>query len=486
MSELLLICLASPLAAVTAIAFGAPARKSALIAALVSLIGTLVLAINFDPTASGYQFVTETEPLALDSFFNIQFAVGLDGINLPLVLLTSVVGLAAILAVPSRISSEENQAGEGGYFINLLLILFGAMGAFASLDLFYLYIFHEVALIPTFLLMGYWGNGDKRFSATQLALYLMTGSLILLGGIFAFYFSMPEGMQTMDLREMEAVMDGKAQSAVLPLLVVGFGILVSLFPFHSWAPSAYANSPAPVAMLHAGVLKKFGIYGLLRLAVPFLPEGMESWTNVFCVLLLMNVLYVGLVTIHQKKLDFLLGYSSVMHMGYLFLGLFSMKAIGLSGVILLMVGHGLSTALLFGLAGEIRDRAGTLEFSKLGGLATKAPLLSFLFMIGAMASIGLPSLANFSGEILIYFGAWEAGLYWVTAMSVLGIVISAVYMLRAVRSVFYGELSPESGRVNDLVQWKERIPYLILVVGLILVGIYPKLILKWSETLFGA
>lgn len=479
MNAVLLIGLFAPLAAVVALALGAPVHMTARAGALVTLVSAVALACGYDSAASGFQFISEGQALELSNFFTIRFAVGLDGISLALFLLTAVVGFSALWIDPGKLERERE------FYLSLLLILFGALGAFASLDLFYLYIFHEVALIPTFLLMGVWGSGDRRFSATQLALYLMAGSLILLAGLFAFYFSMPEVARTFDLRELRDSISANDQAICFPLLLVGFGILVSLFPFHSWAPPAYASAPAPVTMLHAGVLKKFGIYGLLRLAVPYLPEGMRDWALLMAVLLLMNILFVGWVTLNQRKLDLMLGYSSVMHMGYLFLGLFSLHQLGLQGVVLLMVGHGLSTALLFGLAGEIRKRAGTVAFDKLGGLASQAPGLAFLFIMGALASIGVPGLANFSGEILIFFGAWGAGHEWMTAIAVWGIVLSAVYMLRAVRSICYGPVSESVKKVVDLTGWNERLPYWVLAAGLLLVGIGPKWIIEWCRGVIG-
>jgi NADH-quinone oxidoreductase subunit M len=479
MSAVLLVGLFAPLAAVVALVLGTPVRLTARMAAVVTLASAAVLAFGYDSSASGFQFISEGQPLELSNFFQIQFAVGLDGVSLALFLLTAVVGFSALHINPGTIQRERE------FYISLLLILFGALGAFSSLDLFYLYIFHEVALIPTFLLMGVWGTGDKRFSATQLALYLIAGSLVLLGGLFAFYFSMPEMVRTFDLRQMQDAISANDQAIAFPLLLVGFGILVSLFPFHSWAPPAYAAAPAPVTMLHAGVLKKFGIYGLLRLAVPYLPEGMRDWAVLMAVLLLMNIIFVGWVTLHQRKLDLMLGYSSVMHMGYLFLGLFSLHQLGLQGVVLLMVGHGLSTALLFGLAGEIRNRAGTVKFEALGGLATQAPGLAFLFIMGALASIGVPGLANFSGEVLIFFGAWGAGHEWMTAIAVWGIVLSAVYMLRAVRALCYGPVSESVKGVADLTGWRERFPYWLIAAGLLAVGIGPKWIIEWCRGVLG-
>src|SRR5207247_8956453 len=200
-----------------------------------------------------------------------------------------------------------------------------------------------------------------------------------------------------------------AQRHLYLLLLIGFGILVSLFPFHTWAPEAYASAPAPAAMLHAGVLKKVGVYGLWRLAIPLLPEGARHWTTLLVVLLLGNIIYVGLVTIAQKRLDWMLGYSSVMHMGYIFLGIASATILATTGAVVLIFAHGLSIALLFAIAGELRQRTGTLVFDELGGLGRVMPFAGLAFGFGVFAAVGLPGLANFAGAIMILFGSFKNG-----------------------------------------------------------------------------
>ena len=263
--------------------------------------------------------------------------------------------------------------------------------------------------------------------------------------------------------------------------MIGFGILISLFPFHSWAPEAYASAPAPAAMLHAGVLKKFGLYGLLRLATPMLPEGAHYWMYLLAVLLLANIIYIGLVTIAQKQLDWMLGYSSVMHMGYIFLGIASANILGTIGAAALIFGHGLSIALLFAIAGEIRNRTGTLVFSELGGLATVMPFAGLAFGFAAFAAIGLPGFANFASEIMIFFGAIRNGwsmerfhLFQIaTVLALWGVVISTVYMLRAYRSTFMGAINDRWSKIVDLGQ-AARIPVAILIAGLLWFGFFPQ------------
>src|ERR1019366_6885103 len=226
------------------------------------------------------------------------------------------------------------------------------------------------------------------------------------------YQSVPVASRSFDIRTLQEAagqIAPEAQRHIYLLLLIGFGILVSLFPFHTWAPEAYASAPAPAAMLHAGVLKKFGLYGLLRLALPLVPAGVSYWTSLLVILLLCNIIYIGLVTIAQKKLDWMLGYSSVMHMGYIFLGIASANLLGVTGAAILMFAHGLSIALLFAIAGEVRKRTNTMVLSDLGGLAKVMPLAGLAFGFGAFAAIGLPGFANFAAEVMIFFGAFRNG-----------------------------------------------------------------------------
>ena len=278
--------------------------------------------------------------------------------------------------------------------------------------MFFFYAFHELALIPTFLLIGIWGSGNRTAAAWKITIYLAIGSFILLIGLILLYQSVPVESRSFDIRALKAAaalgqVSADAQRHIYLLLLIGFGILISLFPFHTWAPEAYASAPAPAAMLHAGVLKKFGLYGLLRLAIPLLPDGARHWTNLLVVLLLGNIIYVGLVTIAQKRLDWMLGYSSVMHMGYIFLGIASANILGVTGATVLMFAHGLSIALLFAIAGELRRRTGTLVLDDLGGLGKVMPFAGLAFGLGAFAAIGLPGFANFAAEVMILFGAFK-------------------------------------------------------------------------------
>ncbi len=474
---MLLFIIFCPIVAAILIMAGLPARKTALIASISTFFVTLLAFISFERGQRGFQDVSSF-PISAD--WGLNFTVGLDGLSLIMLLLAATVTLASVWFT-GKIDKHEN-----AFYACLLLISGGAIGAFASLDVFFFYAFHELALIPTFLLIGIWGSGNRTAAAWKITIYLALGSFILLIGLILLYQSVPVGSRSFDIRTLQASaamgqIGVEAQRHVYLLLLLGFGILVSLFPFHSWAPEAYASAPAPAAMLHAGVLKKFGLYGLLRLAVPLLPEGARYWTSLLVVLLLGNIIYIGLVTIAQKRLDWMLGYSSVMHMGYIFLGIASANILGTSGAVILMFAHGLSIALLFAVAGEVRKRTGTLLFDDLGGLGKVMPFAGLAFGLGAFAAIGLPGLANFAGEVMIFFGAFQNGwkierfhIFQVaTVLGLWGVVISAIYMLRAYRKVFMGALDQHRNNLVDLDR-RLRLPVTLLVTALLWFGFFPQ------------
>jgi NADH-quinone oxidoreductase subunit M len=474
---MLLLLIFTPLLAAVFVFAGAPARKTALAASAFSLVVAVVIFATFPSAAPGFHDVVS---FPISAVWGLSFTVGVDGLSLIMILLAATVTVAAVWFT-GMIDKYEN-----AFYGLLLLISAAAIGAFASLDLFFFYAFHELALIPTFLLIGIWGSSNRVAAAWKITIYLAFGSFVLLIGLIMLYQSVPIGSRSFDIRALQAVaatgqITPNAQRNIYPLLLVGFGILISLFPFHTWAPEAYAAAPAPAAMLHAGVLKKFGLYGLLRLALPLLPEGARYWTSLLIVLLLGNIIYIGLVTIAQKRLDWMLGYSSVMHMGYIFLGIASANVLGTTGAAILIFAHGLAIALLFALAGELRQRTGTLEFADLGGLAQVMPFAGLAFGLAAFAVIGLPGFANFAAEVMVFFGAfrngWELQRFHIfqvaTVLALWGVVISTVYMLRAYRRIFMGSMPERWKELVDLGR-DLRIPVALLVAALVWLGFFPQ------------
>src|SRR6266478_6720077 len=413
-------------------------RGVALLATLATLALATLLFLKFDAAAAGpggYKFARQVPWV---ESLGISYHVGVDGINLGLIVMGAIVAFAAA-CVSWEIKSQEKE-----FYVLLLVMTGGILGAFASLDLFFFYFFHELALVPTFIMIGVWGRGERKNYATfQITLYLSIGALIALLGLLALYLQ--SGARTFDIPELTAHLRSNplrvnAQNFIFPLLLFGFGILVSLWPFHTWAPLGYGSAPSPTAMLHAGVLKKFGLYGLIRIALPMLPEAARSWMPVLAWLCLGNLVYCGWVAMKQKDFNRLIGYSSVAHMGFAFLGIATLNLIGVTGAVLVMIAHGFLAALTFALSGYLYQQTGTLQIAQLGGLLRKLPFIGAALMMAALAGCGLPGFANFAGEVTVFFGAWKV-FPLVTVLGCWGaLMIGAIYMLRAIRSVLHGPL----------------------------------------------
>jgi len=444
-------------------------RKVSLAAATANIV-VAIAAISFG--GSNFSLNVLSDP-------NINLALSLDnGISSVMLLLSVIVTYAAVQ------SGSCPEGREKLWYSSTLLISAGAIGAFVSSDLFFFFAFHELALIPTFLMIGMLGRGARKEIAWKTTVYLAFGSIVLLAGLLMI----ANQIGSFDMTQLRNL--SSHQNEIALLLIIGFGTLVSLFPFHSWAAPAYASAPAPISMLHAGVLKKFGLYGLLVVGYNTVPDGMAHWLPLILVLLLGNIIWVGFVTINQKRLDLMLGNSSVMHMGYIFLAIAALSDNGstfaMQAAVLLMFAHGISIAMSFYLADRIESKTGTLEINQLGGLAKNAPHLALLFGLVGMASIGLPGLANFAGEIMVFFSGFEGwnaadglgALQITTIIAIWGVVISAVYMLRAFKNIFQGETVSRTEDVSPLTL-QEKIPALVLGIILLIVGILPNSILQF-------
>ena len=477
--HLLLAAILSPLIAALFIAGGLRGNGARLMA-FVGFALPLAFALHawywFPPNnGSNYHWLA-TYDLGLGGF-GIYLTLGLNGIALPLYVLTGVVGFAAGLYA-LQVEAERRHA----YLALLLVMQAGLLGVFSSVDVFFLYFFHELALIPTFIMVNIWGGNDRSYAAMKMAIYLTLGAMISLIGIIALWKA--SGAETFALIELHHQihahgMDLFSQKTIAGLLILGFGILVSLWPLHTWAPLAYTQAPSSVAMLHAGVLKKFGLYALIQIVLPLLPAGFEKWAFLMALLAVLgNVIIMGFVTIAQNNLKAMVSTSSVMHMGYAFLGIAACSVLGIGGAVLMMVGHGLSVALMFLLSTCVYRRTQTFDMSEMGGLARETPVLAAFFVLGTFASIGLPGFANFWGELTIFTAAWAFSPL-LTVLAVAGIILSAVYGLRAAARVFFGEHTPalteriKKSEPRDL-RWSERVPVLILAIALLGIGFYPK------------
>jgi NADH-quinone oxidoreductase subunit M len=470
---LLVFSIAIPL--IMALALAVSGKLSERVVQVVGLVGFAfpafaslwLAAVYLGGNFNGLYAFSVVADLGLERF-GIQLHLGLNGVALPFFVLAGVVGLAAgLYALQSDVERKRL------YLILLLFMHGGLMGVFASVDLLFFYFFHEFALIPTFILIAIWGRPGRKAVAIEVTIYLTLGAMLTLAGLIALYvFSGAASFNMIEMRR--AVIEAPLQGTLFGLLLIGFGILVSLFPFHSWAPRAYATAPAPAAMLHAGVLKKFGLYGLIQIAYPMLPHGAVSWAPLLLWLALGNLVIIGFVTMAQRDLKSMLGTASVMHMGYAFLGLYAFSSLGTGAAILMLFAHGLSVALLFLLADVVERRTGTVDMEDIGGLGQRAPVLMGLFVAATMASIGLPGFANFWGELGIFLSLFASETPWALYIALIGILISAIYGLRAVARVFFGETKGdfEGGDIRTA----EKLPAVLLLLALFLIGIWPKLL----------
>ena len=432
----------------------------------------LVAFCSFDPDG-GLQF--ETEWTWVESL-GLKFYLAADGINIGIIFMGAVVAFAAVCCA----GDVTHRIKEFYFLLNLMIC--GILGAFASMDLFFFYFFHELALVPTFIMIGVWGRGQNRNYATyKITLYLSFGALLALIGLIGIYvqtgaesFSIPDLMKAVE----EKPITESAQQWIFPLLMFGFGILVSLWPFHTWAPLGYGAAPTATAMLHAGVLKKFGLYGLIRVAIPMAPVGAQTWLEVLAWLALANLLFCGLVAVRQKDLNQLIGNSSVAHMGFIFLGIASLNVIGLTGAVLVMIAHGLLAALAFGLSGHLYQQHGSLDMTRMGGLLRKMPLAGTALLMAMMAGCGLPGFANFAGEITIFFAAWSAGFQTITVIAAWSaLVIGGLYMLRAIRNILHGSQGEDWDNASDAKPLVAT-AFGLLLAMLLVFGFAPNLLTK--------
>lgn len=427
----------------------------------------------------GFKFTQQAEWIPS---LGISYHVGVDGINVGLML------MAALVAFAATCCARDIQHREKEFYILLLLMSGGIMGSFVSLDLFSMYILHEFALVPTFIMIGVWGRGDNRNYATfKITLYLSLGALLVLAGLLGLYLVPGNAaLRSFDLLDLYQSIDTHGANLangvlplVLPVLILGFGILVSLWPFHTWAPLGYGSAPTATAMMHAGVIKKFGLYGLIRIVLPLNEHFPEAawWLELMLWLAIGNILFCGLVALRQKNLNWIIANSSVAHMGFVFIGIASMNLIGITGAITVMIAHGLLAALAFGLTGHIHSQTNTLETDRLGGLLRQMPFIGGALLMALLAGCGLPGFANFVGELTVFFGAWQAGHHTAVALAIWGaLIIGAVYMLRAARNVLHGPAAEAEETLKDASGFSGKLPYVLLLIALLLFGFWPRLL----------
>jgi NADH-quinone oxidoreductase subunit M len=428
----------------------------------------------------------DTAPMVFESSYswfsamNINYHVGVDGISIAMILLTAFVVMAGVLV------SWANETLNKEFFFLLMLLSVGAYGFFISLDLFTLFFFLEVAVIPKFLLIGVWGSGKKEYSAMKLALMLMGGSALVFVGLVGLYFH-TNTFNIMEISQMAVSKD--VQMLFFPFAFVGFGIFTALFPFHTWVPDGHASAPTAASMFLAGISMKLGGYGCLRVATWLMPEAAHAYSWIIILLATIAIIYGAFATMMQKDLKYINAYSSVSHCGFVILGIGMLTRTSINGAVLQMVSHGLMTALFFAAIGMIYSRTHTRLVAQLGGLLKVTPFISSVFVIAGLCSLGLPGLSGFVAEMTVFMGAWQNPDMWyrvATILAISSIVVTAVYILRATGKTIMGPMSNAYEKLPDAT-WNEKLAAAILITGIVVIGVAPfllnKLIIPGTETI---
>jgi len=466
-------------------------RAVALASAVPPLLVAVALMALYDTTSGGFQFL-ETYPVIPS--LGIQYLVAVDGLSLSLVLLTAFIYLTAITTT-WYLGKREKE-----FFLFLALLVTGVFGVFVSLDLFLFFLFYELAVLPMYVLIGVFGSsmeveghgpfgwtyralrvGIKEYGAMKLTLYLLFGSAFILVALFMLYVEggklLPQA--TFDFLALEGVQEqfSAGTSWVMFLLFyVGFGILAGIWPFHTWSPDGHASAPAAGSMMHAGVLMKLGAYGVLRLGFQMLPDAAADLAWLVGTVAVINILYGAIAAGWQTDIKYLIAYSSVSHMGIVMLGMATLTEPGVAGSVFQMVAHGIMTALLFTLVNMVYDKSHVRDMTKMGGFGHRQPGIATFFVIAGLSSLGLPALAGFVAEFLVFLGAWSSAHSWWVFPAVLGAFITAVYVLRAVNRIFLGPPNPDFPDLPD-ARGMEWVTLVVLGGLLIIFGLFPRLLL---------
>lgn len=440
-------------------------RMVGTIFAFVSLVLSLLVYFGYDySSAQKLQFVEELPWLPQ---VGINYILAADGISMPMLILNGfVIFTGALMSWNIEQRTRE-------YWILLLILTAGVYGVFVSVDLFLFFVFYELAVLPMYLLIGIWGSTRKEYGAMKLTLYLMAGSAMIIIGMIALYFG--SGLRTFDMRQLAqvALLPRPFQIAFFPPLFLGFAVLAGMFPFHTWSPTGHVAAPTAVSMLHAGVLMKLGAYGCLRAAMWLMPEGAHVWLLPIAIATLINAVYGATIAMTQRDFKFMIGYSSVSHMGLVVMGLAAGNEIGLIGAVLQMFAHGVMTALFFAVVGRmVYERTHTRQFPELGGMAKIMPFAAFVFILAGLSSMGMPGFAGFWAEFNIFMGMWDR-FPLISVLAAISIPITAAYILRAVYTVFFGEVKDPSFYKLPKLTWQEYAGASVLAVVIIITGLYP-------------
>jgi NADH-quinone oxidoreductase subunit M len=473
------------------------ARRSPLAVRLIATVSTGVSAllavwiyVTYDRQAAGFQFY---EKFPLVPPLGIGYELGVDGISLLMVLLTAVIiftGVFASWTIPVR--SQE-------FYALLLALVTGVFGVFVALDLFVFFLFYELAVLPMYLLIGIWGSsgavrprgpfawayretgvGSKEYAAMKLTLYLLFGSAFILVGILALWVA--GGASTFSFLDLEAVaFDPAVQRWVFLAFYLGFGILAGIWPLHTWSPDGHASAPTAVSMLHAGVLMKLGAYGVVRMGMGLLPDGAAELVWLVGTVACINIVWGALSAMAQTDLKYVVAYSSVSHMGIVMLGAATLTEAGLNGSVFQMFAHGIMTGLFFALVGLVYEKAHSREIPRMGGFGHAMPGIATAFTVGGLSSLGLPATAGFVAELLTFMGAWRSDHQWWLFPAVAGTFLTAVYVLRVAKQIFWGPPSPHFEHLED-ARGPEWVALVVLVAVIVVFGVAPGLALALVDT----
>jgi NADH-quinone oxidoreductase subunit M len=440
-------------------------RWTATFFSFVPLVASIFLLTDYNWSTAAIQFIERYEWFPQ---VNITYFMGADGLSIPMLFLT------ALLSFVSIIASFNIKERVKEYFAWFLLLEVGMMGVFCALDFFLFYVFWEIMLVPMYFLIGVWGGPRREYAAIKFFLYTLFGSLFMLVGILALYFT----TGTLDMMELigkNSIYSHTFQLWVFAAFFVGFAIKVPVFPFHTWLPDAHVEAPTAVSVILAGVLLKMGTYGLLRVSFPMFPQAAKYYSIPIAILGMIGIIYGALVSMAQKDLKKLVAYSSVSHMGYCMLGMAALTTVGISGCIFQMFSHGVITGALFLLVGVLYDRAHTREIAAFGGLGAKLPLYTGIFTLFAMASLGLPGMSGFVSEFMVFVGSFNSTYIptWIVILSVLGVILTAGYILRMIQKMFLGQFNTKWESLTE-INGREVFTVVPLALFTLLVGCYPE------------